>query len=134
MEEATHQVHRPRRHQDNNIYLVLGVILILPMLWQELGSDRVAKWHPFFDVEYSLYWYIALASYNIRPFLYVVVAILSKRRHHLLLMVFAGYELVLFIDHILIYSQSPGISIGGVIMAIYIVWYHWKYENFGWIG
>jgi hypothetical protein len=104
------------------------------MLWQELGSDRIAKWHPFFDVEYSLYWYMALTSYNIRPFLYVVVAILSRHRHHLLLMVFAGYELVLFIDHILIYSQSPGISIGGVIMAIYVVWYHWKYENFGWIG
>ncbi len=135
MEEATHQIHRPRRRrQDNNIYMVLGFILILPMLWQEFGNDRVAKWHPFFDVEYSLYWYIALTVYNVKPFLYLMVAILSRPRHFRLLMVFAGYELVLFIDHILIYSQSPGISIGGVAMAIYIVWYHWKYEYFGWIG
>ncbi len=129
MEEATRQTHHPHlRHQDNRIYLVLGIIIILPMLWQELGSDKVAKWHPFFDVEYSLYWYVALTMYNIKPLLYVIVAILAKSKHRLLLTIFIGYEFILFMDHILIYSQSPGITISGIILALYMVWYHYKYE------
>jgi len=128
MEEATHQTHR-RHHPGTgtSIYLVLGVILMMPLLWQEFGSDEVRKWHPFFDVEYSLYWYIALTVYNLKPLLYLIVARLAKRKHHTLLAVFMGYEFILYIDHVLIYSQSPGTYIVGMSLALYMVYYHWKY-------
>lgn len=99
----------------------------MPLLWHEFGSDRVRKWHPFFDVEYSLYWYIALTVYNLKPLLYLVVATLTRRKHFKLLLVFIGYEFILFMDHILIYSQSPGISIVGASLAMYMILYHFNH-------
>ncbi len=129
MEEAIHQGHR-RHHQTTkiNLYLVLGVILIMPLLWQEFGSGQVRKWHPFYDVEYSLYWYIALTCYNLKPFLYLIVARLAKKRHYILIYCFMVYEGILFIDHMLIYSQSPGIKIGGILLSTYMVYYHYRYD------
>lgn len=129
MEEAIHQIrHHHRQGTGSSVYLVLGTILILPLLWQVYGSDEIGKWHPFFDVEYSLYWYIALTSYNLKPALYLIVARLAKRRHKCLIVVFIGYELILFLDHMLIYSQSPGIKISGILLASYMVYYHYRYD------
>ena len=101
---------------------------MMPLLWQEFGSDRIKKWHPFFDVEYSLYWYIALTCYNLKPFLYLIVARLAKKRHYILIYCFMVYEGILFIDHMLIYSQSPGIKIGGILLSTYMVYYHYRYD------
>jgi len=109
----------------------LGIVLILPLLWQEFGSGEVRKWHPFYDVEYSLYWYIALTCYNLKPFLYLTVARLAKKRHYILIYCFMVYEGILFLDHMLIYSQSPGIKIGGILISTYMVYYHYRYEPFG---
>ncbi len=130
MKAATRQIHHHHHQQEaaNSIYLILGVILILPLLWPIIGSDQIKKWHPFYDVEYSLYWYVALTIYNIKPFLYLIVARLYKPKHKILLIIFMGYEGVLFLDHILIYSQSPGIFYCGIILSFYMVLHHYKYE------
>lgn len=129
MEEATHQTHRHHllEVKVNPLYMVLGIILIMPILWQVIGNDRIGKWHPFFNVEYSLYWYIALTMYNLKPMMYLIVAGLVKKKHFRLIKVFIIYELILFFDHMLIYSQSPGIKIGGIALAFYMVYYHYRY-------
>ncbi len=130
MEEVTHRdhLHLHQRTTTASIYLVLGIILILPLLWQAFGNDTVRKWHPFREEEYSLYWYIALLVYNLKPLLYLIVARLTKPRYFTLIYVFIGYECILFLDHVLIYSQSPGIVIGAMVMAVYMVWYFFKYK------
>ncbi len=100
----------------------------MPLMWQVFGSDEVRKWHPFFDVEYSLYWYLALTSYNLKPAIYLVVARLTKPKHYMLIFCFMIYEGMLYLDHVLIYSQSPTIPGMAIILSIYMVWYHYKYE------
>ena len=129
MKVVTRQIHH-HHHQERatSIYLILGIILILPLLWPIIGSDQIKKWHPFYNVEYSLYWYVALTVYNIKPFLYLIVARIYKPQHKILLIIFIVYEGVLFLDHILIYSQSPGIFYGGIIISLYMVLHHYKYE------
>lgn len=126
MKEAIHQAHHQARHQGetiNSIYLVLGVILILPLLWPVFGNEEIRKWHPFSEVEYSLAWYIVLTTYNLKPLLYLIAGRLAKPRHYTLIYVFMGYECILLLDHILIYSQSPGIFVSAILlsgwMAIY---------------
>ena len=129
MEEVTHQIrHREAHHREvASIYLVLLFILIMPLMWSEYGSNRVNNWHPFYDVEYSLNWYIAICMYKLKPLLYLVVARLAKERHSRLIMVFIGYEFVLCMDYILVYSQSPGIVSGAWIISCYIMYYHYRY-------
>ncbi len=130
MEEDTRQIHRQTHHQEgvNSIYLILGTLLILPIIWHGVRDDFTYKWHPFSDVEYSLTWYLVLTSYNLRPLLYTMVAILAKPKYYTLLFVFAIYESILFIDHLLIYSQSPTYKAMAILISYYMVWYHYKYE------
>lgn len=123
-----HHLLHPRRLTTNWIYLLLGVILITSYIWQEYDNGVAGKWHIFYDVEYSLYWYIALMSWSLRPLLYIIVAILSEIRHRKLLITFMLYESVLFLDFVLVYSQSNVRRPIAIIMAIYMVWYHYKYE------
>lgn len=100
----------------------------MPLIWQIFGSSEIRKWHPFYDVEYSLYWYLALTSYNFKPVMYILVAILTKAKHHTLILCFMMYEIILYLDHVLIYSQSPTIPLMALIMSLYMVYYHYKYE------
>jgi len=133
------------RHQGSSfIYLILGLVLLMPLIWQEYGSDEVRKWHPFFDVEYSFYWYLTISAMRIKPILYLTVAILARHRHRYLIYMFIVYESIMLVDHFLFYSQSNmelfGVQVGmrvitSVILAIYMVWHHYKYEGkTGWIG
>ena len=127
-----HQGHHPRhphRLTTNWIYLLLGVILITSYIWQEYDNGVAGKWHIFYDVEYSLYWYIALMSWALRPLLYIIVAVLSEIRHRKLLITFMLYESILFLDFVLVYSQSDVRRPIAIIMVIYMVWYHYKYES-----
>ena len=101
----------------------------MPIIWQTFGSDEVRKWHPFSNVEYSLSWYLVLTSYNLRPLLYAIVVILVKPRHYTLILCFIIYESILFLDHMMIYSQSPTYKIMAFIISTYMVWYHYKYES-----
>ena len=135
MRQDIHQDHHQIHHQEgvSSIYFILGIILIMPIVWHSFGSDEIRKWHPFSNVEYSLSWYLVLTSYNLRPLLYVVVANLAKPRHHTLILCFIVYEAVLFLDHMMTYSQSPVYSIIPLILSTYMVWYHYKFENIGWI-
>jgi len=123
-----HHPHHPHHLTTNWIYLLLGVILITSYIWQEYDNGVTRKWHIFYDVEYSLYWYIALMSWALRPLLYIIVAILSEVRHRKLLITFMIYESILFLDFVLVYSQSDVRRPIAIIMAIYMVWYHYKYE------
>jgi len=124
-----HQDHHHPRHLTTNwIYFLLGVILITSYIWQEYDNGVTGKWHIFYDVEYSLYWYIALMSWSLRPLLYIIVAIISELRHRKLLITFMIYESVLFLDFVLAYSQSNVRRPIAIIMVIYMVWYHYKYE------
>jgi len=41
-------LHRLRHQGSSFIYLILGLVLLMPLIWQEYGSDEVRKWHPFF--------------------------------------------------------------------------------------
>jgi len=113
---------------NNWIYIVLGLILILPVTWQVYGSEEIRKWHPFFDVEYSLYWYLGLSNLTVIPFLYSIVAILAKRKHRTLLICFVIYEFTMVLDHFLIYSQSNVRAVLSILLMTYMVWYHYKYE------
>jgi len=137
MEMETHlPLHHPHPHHQGSsfIYLVLGLILLMPIIWQEFGSERVEEWHPFFDVKYSLYWYLTLTSMRMKPVFYLVVARLAQKRHYLLIHSFLAYEITMFLDHILTYSQSDTRKWLTIILAAYMVWYHYKYENIeGWI-
>ncbi len=126
-QEGHHHHHQTRTRA--SIYLALGIILILPILWQVYGSSEVRKWHPFYNVEYSLYWYLALISYTLKPFMYLIVARLTKKRHYTLIYCFMIYEMILFLDHILIYSQSPTYKSMSIVLSTYMVWYHYKYES-----
>lgn len=96
-------------------------------MWQEYGSDRVNSWHPFYFVEYPLNWYIAISMYKLKPFLYLIVAYRAKERHSQLITIFIGYEFVLCMDYILVYSQSPGVVSGAWIVGCYVIYYHWRY-------
>ena len=120
--------------RNNWIYIVLGIILIASYIWQEYDNGVMGKWHVFYSLEYPLYWYIVLTSWALRPFLYVIVAALAKSRHKKLLIVFMIYEGVMFLDFILIYSQSDVRRPIAIVLAVYMIWYHYKYENIGWIG
>lgn len=124
-------LHRPHHRTNSWVYLVLGIVLVTSFVWQGYGSEVVRKWHPFYDVEYSLYWYLALTSMSLRPLLYCVVAILAKRRHYGLIKIFIIYEAIIFFDHILIYSQSPVREPIAILLATYMIWYHYKYEHVG---
>ena len=130
MRQDIHQDHHQIHHQEgaSNIYLVLGIILIMPIIWQSFGGDEVRKWHPFSNVEYSLSWYLVLTSYNLRPVLYAYVANLARPHHYTLILCFIIYEFILFLDHMLTYSQSPVYKIIPLILSTYMVWYHYKYE------
>ncbi len=125
-----HQTLPQTHHQEavSNIYFILGILLILPIIWHWVRDDFTYKWHPFSDVEYSLTWFLILTSYNLRPVLYVMVAILAKPKYYTLLFIFAIYESILFLDHMLIYSQSPTYKVMALILSLYMVWYHYKYE------
>lgn len=100
----------------------------MPVIWHFVRDDTLREWHPFTNVEYSLTWYLILLSYNLRPVLYVLVALLANNKHHKLLLVFLIYEFILFVDYVLIYSESPVYGLMPTVLALYMVWYHYKYE------
>ncbi len=101
----------------------------MPLIWQEYGSGTIGKWHPFFDVEYSFYWYLTITSMRLKPVLYLIVARLAKRRHYILIYCFIIYEGTMFIDHVLIYSQSDTRKWISLLLATYMVYYHYRYEH-----
>ena len=121
--------HPQTLHQEvSNIYLILGLIVFMPIMWHMIRNNTIAEWHPFTNVKYSLTWYLILFSYNIRPVLYVVVALLAKPKHYFLLISFLAYEFILFMDYVLIYSESPAYGGMAVMMSFYMAWYAHKYE------
>ena len=125
-----HHHLRHLRQKGNYIYLVLGIILIMPLIWQEYGSDEIRKWHPFYDVEYSFYWYLTITFMRLKPVLYLIVARLARPRHYILIYCFIIYEGTMFIDHILVYSQSDTRKWISLLLATYMVYYHYRYEHF----
>jgi len=100
----------------------------MPIIWHWVRVDEVRQWHPFSDVEYSLTWYLVLTSYNLRPVLYAIAGLLMKPKYYRLIFVFMVYEIVLFLDRMLVYSQSPSYKLMTLPIALYMVWYHYKYE------
>ena len=146
METETRQTrhhHLRHHHQGSNwIYIILGIIISLPLIWYSYGyhangESIIGKWHPFYDVEYSLAWYLTLMSIRLKTVLYPIAILVAKERHYPLIYIFIAYEGIMFIDSILFYAQSffyyHGIQIGmriifSIILAITLVWYHYKYE------
>lgn len=113
----------------SGIYLVFGIILIMPLIWGVYGSNIVRQWHPFYDVEYSLYWYLTLTYLYMKGFLYLIVARLVKPRHYVLIYCFMVYEASMIFDHFLMYSQSDVRKWLAVMLATYMVYYHYRYEH-----
>lgn len=143
-----HHRHRHHRPGNNAIYLILGAIVISPLIWQLFGSDKVGQWHPFYDViyyidgvkyeGYTFSWYLTLTFIRTKTLLWPIIAILAKPRHYNLIYIYIGYELIMLIDHFLFYEQASsiifGVQIGmrviiAPILAIYMVYYHYKYEH-----
>lgn len=131
MRQDIHPGRRLIHHQEegSSIYFILGIILIMPIVWHSFGSDEIRKWHPYSPVEYSLSWYLVLTSYNLRPVLYALVANLAKPQHYTLILCFIIYESILFLDHMMTYSQSPFYRIMPLVLSTYMVWYHYEYET-----
>jgi len=144
MEIRQHHRLRLRHHLGNSfIYIILGLIALMPLIWQTFGSNVVKKWHLFNDVEYSLYWYLTILFMRVKAVLWPIVVVLAKKRHYNLIYIFIGYEAIMVIDHIFFYSQSSfdvyikGIGVVEVgarviislLLAIYMIYYHYKYEH-----
>ncbi len=135
MEQDIHPIHH-HRHQEagNSIYLLLGIVLILPILWDQFGSDRKEQWHLFYHVGkpeyegYSLYWFLGLTYLFILPVIFPFIAILAKSKHKILLICFGIYGFAMLFDHILVYSQSEVRHWLAIIFSLFMVWYHYKYE------
>ncbi len=127
-QDHRHHLHHPRT-KTSWIYLILSINLILSFNSQGYGSEIIKKWHPFYDVEYSLYWYLALGAWSLKPFLYAIVAIVAKPRHRILIIVFMIYEGILFLDYILVYSQSQVREPIAILLAVYMIFFHYKYEH-----
>ena len=129
-----HQANHHHHQTTTSIYLVLGIITILPILWDEYGSNQIGQWHPFYQVGgkdypgYSLYWYIGLTAWSLIPVLYIVVALIAKSIHNLLLVSFLVYQTTLFLDWVLVYAQSDVRTYLAIILAVYMAWYHYKYD------
>ncbi len=136
MEGQDIRQHRPRRpRQTTKIYLVLGVILLMPLFWEEYGRERTGQWHPFFHVGgpdfegYSLHWFLGLSYLFITPLFVFIVARLTRPRHYILLYCFMIYTLAMILDHFLIYSQSDVRQWFALILFTYMVYYHHRYEH-----
>lgn len=65
---------------------------------------------------------------RLKPVLYLVVARLARPRHYVLIYCFIIYEGTMFIDHILVYSQSDTRKWISLILATYMVYYHYRYD------
>lgn len=122
-----HLLHRQTK--TSGIYLILGIVLMMPLIWSMYGREQVRAWHPFYDVEYSLYWYLTLTYLYMKGLLYLIVARLTNPKHYTLLYCFMVYESAMILDHFLVYSQSDVRKWLAIMLSTYIVWYHYKYET-----
>lgn len=144
MGQATRHTHHQAIRQEgkgSSIYLVLGLILVAPLLAVEFGSkDLIRQWHPLYHIGdinfkgYHLWWYLTLVYLTLKSPLWAIVTLLKERKHTRLIIVFLIYEIIMLMDFILIYGRSPVRGSIAVIFSAYLVWYHYKNENIGWIG
>lgn len=127
-EQATQMNRHQEREGDNWIYMITGVIFILPLLWTTFGSEEKVARHPYNTTIYSLNWYLVFLFREIQGFFFLCISIFMKPKYNVLRNVLLLWPAFLILDHVLFYSQSPVRHLFSVIFMTYITWYHNEYE------
>lgn len=132
MEEQDIQTNHHQTHQvegkDSWIYIILGMIFLMPLVWTAFGSEIEARRHPYNSTEYSLNWYLTFLFVHSQGIFYLLVAKCIKPKYKALVniaMIWPAWEII---DHVLFYSQSPVRHLFAVILMTYIAWYHNRHE------
>jgi hypothetical protein len=105
----------------NLLYSSLILTLALPLLWK-LVPQTQGQWHPFSDVIYRADWYWTLFYLYVKPVLYLIACLNYKKER--IVKVYLVYEIILFMDFLLTYSQSEFRVIVGILLGIY-TFYEW---------
>ena len=127
-EQATQTNRHQKEKGDNWIYMVIGVIFILPLLWTAFGSEEKVARHPYNTTVYSLNWYLVFLFRDVQGFFFLCISIFMKPKYNVLRNVLLLWPAFLILDHVLFYSQSPVRHLFSVIFMTYVTWYHNEYE------
>lgn len=103
-------------------YSSLLLTLVLPLVWRQI-PDYSVQWHPYSEVVYSSLWYWTLFYLYAKPMVYLMAWLNWQGQR--IVKVYFVYEIILFLDFLLFYSQSEFRAVVSLVLGAYTV-YQWS--------